>query len=144
MTDSRGHSESAALGIDTSDQRQQSRHAGEAQQTQQFVIDAARLLADLHCQDVVIYDLRQLSDITDYIVMGSGTSDRQIRSVSQDVEELAKLTGMERFGREVDEATTWLVLDFIDAVIHLFEPNTRAHYDIEMMWDDAPRVQWQR
>ena len=144
MTDSQGHSESAALGVDTSDQRRQSRHARDTQQMRQFVIDAAQLLTDLHCHDVVVFDLRRLSDVTDYIVIGSGTSDRQIRSVSQDVEELAKQSKLDRFGREVDGAATWLVLDFIDAVVHLFEPNTRAHYDIEMMWDDAPRIQWQR
>jgi ribosome-associated protein len=144
MNDPRGNNQSAALGVDTSEQRRQGRHAHDTRQTRQFVTDAARLLADLHCHDVVIFDLRELSDVTDYVVIGSGTSDRQIHSVSQDVEQLARQSDLERFGREVDGAATWLVLDFVDVVVHLFEPNTRAHYDIEMMWDDAPRVDWQR
>ena len=52
--------------------------------------------------------------------------------------------GLDRFGSERDDAATWLVLDFIDVMVHLFEPSTRAHYDLEMLWGDAPEVEWSR
>lgn len=120
------------------------RHAGpDHDHTRRFVIEAARLMASLHCHDVLIMDICGLSDITDYVLIGSGTSQRQIRSVGQDIESLAKQSDMPRFGREADDDTSWVVLDFVDCVVHLFEPAARAHYDLEMMWGEAPRVDWQ-
>lgn len=109
-----------------------------------FVIEAARLISDLHCEHVVVYDVRGISDLTDYIVIASGTSDRQIKGVASQVCDLAQNNGLERFGSERDADSTWLVLDFVDSIIHLFEPATRAHYDLEMLWGDAPQVTWQR
>ncbi len=109
-----------------------------------FVIEAARLLSDSHCSDIVVFDVTELSDVTDFIIIASGTSDRQIRSVADDVTKLAKESDLEKFGRDEDGPSTWVVLDLIEAIVHLFEPNTRAHYDLEMMWGDAPRVEWKR
>ena len=129
-------------GIKVTDARQERRNLGDNDRTQQFVVEAARQLVDLHCEDVVAFDVRGLSDVTDYVMIACGTSDRQIISVGRDITQLAKQFQLQRFGREVDEATTWLVLDFVDVVVHLFEPVMRAHYDIEMMWDDAPRITW--
>lgn len=117
---------------------------GGGQQTQQFVVEVARLLNDLHFQDVQVLDVRGLSDVTDYVLIASGTSNRQIRSVSSEVGKLAKSMGQDRFGLDQDEQSTWLVLDFVDAIVHLFDPVTRAHYDLEMMWGDAPLIRWQR
>ena len=109
-----------------------------------MAIDAACLLNDSHFQDVLLLDVCGLSDITDYVLIASGTSDRQIKSVGGDVEDLAKEAGFERYGRDADDDNTWLVLDFVDVIVHLFEPATRAHYDLEMMWGDAPQVEWRR
>ena len=118
--------------------------AAEDAQIVAFAVEAARLLHDRHCEDVLILDVRGLSDMTDYVLIASGTSDRQIKSVGDELEALAKQNGMGRFGREVDAPTTWLALDFVDVIVHLFDPPTRAHYDIEMLWGDAPKVEWQR
>ncbi len=114
----------------------------------EFAIDAARLANDLHCQDVMVLDVRGLSDLTDYLIIGTGTSARQIRGVGDDIEKLASQVELARYGRELDgegeQPTTWLVLDFVDVVVHLFEAATRGHYDLEMLWGDAPRVTWRR
>ena len=121
------------------------RHVGvEAAQVASFAVEAARLLHDRRCEDVLVLDVQGLSDVTDYILIGSGTSDRQMVSVGEELEDLAKLSDLARFGREVDLPTTWLVLDFVDVVVHLFDPAARAHYDLEMMWGDAPKVPWER
>lgn len=113
-------------------------------QVKRFAVQAARLLEDLHFEDVLLLDVRGRSDITDYVLIGTGTSDRQIRSVGHEVERLAQGAGLSRFGRDADQASKWLAMDFVDVVVHLFEPATRAYYDLEMMWGDAPRVRWQR
>ncbi len=109
-----------------------------------FLIEAARLLHDLHCEDIVLFDVHKLSDLTDYILIATGTSDRQIKGVAGQVDDLAKESGLDRFGSERDADSTWLVLDYVDTIIHLFEPTARAHYDLEMLWGDAPQVAWRR
>ncbi len=111
----------------------------------EFAIAAARQMSDLHCDDVRVFDVRGLSPLTNFLVIGSGTSDRQIKAVAEHVSELAREQfNLERFAGERDTAATWLVLDFIDVMVHLFEPATRAHYDLEMLWGDAPFMDWSR
>jgi len=125
--------------------RQSLRHqGGEDEQIRAFAVGAARLLADRHFVDVLLFDVRGMNDMTDYILIASGTSDRQMRAVGREIEDLAGESGIQRYGHDEDAAATWVLVDFVDVVVHLFEPATRAHYDLEMMWDDAPRVQWQR
>lgn len=109
-----------------------------------FAIASAAFLARHHCEDVVIFDVRRLCDITDYILIATGTSDRQMLSIARDVQKEGDRHGMPRFGRDIDGSATWLVLDFVDIVVHLFDPDTRAHYDLEMFWGDAPKVDWSR
>lgn len=115
-----------------------------AKETEKFVIEAARLLSDDKCEDVVVLDVRKLSQVTDFVIIGSGTSDRQMRSVLKHVEELGDQLGYKAFRVSADERAVWLLADFVHVVVHLFEPNTRAHYDLEMLWGDAPRLEWQR
>ena len=109
-----------------------------------FAIEAARLLNDFKCEDVMVFDVRGLSELTNHVILASGTSDRQMRSLADDLEDLGKAKGFERYGAEGDDAATWIVADFVEVVVHLFEPATRAHYDLEMLWGDAPQVKWRR
>ncbi len=113
-------------------------------QLKQFAIDAARLLSDLHCTDIVVLDVRGRSQMNDYVVIATGTSDRQIRSVGESVQDLGHERGMVRFGREVDSKSSWVVVDFSEVVVHVFEQQARGYYDLEMLWGDAPRLRWRR
>ncbi len=117
-------------------------HAEEA--TRAFALGVARLAHDDKCDDVLLLDVRGLSQITDYLVIASGTSDRQMRAVLEHVKELGDATGHTAFRTNADQGGTWLLADFVDVVVHVFEPNTRAHYDLEMLWGDAPRLDWRR
>lgn len=92
------------------------------------------------CEDVVILDVTRTSPVTGYLVVGSGTSARQMRSALQRLDDVAKESGTSAFHISEDDNAIWLLADFIDVVVHLFEPNARAHYDIEMLWGDAPRI----
>ncbi len=109
-----------------------------------FLIETARLLNDLHCEDIVLFDVQGLSDLTDFILIATGTSDRQIKGVAGQVDDLAQEHGLDRFGTERDTDSTWLVLDYVDTIVHLFEPVARAYYDLEMLWGDAPKITWRR
>lgn len=113
-------------------------------QTKAAAIEIARSLADDKCEDVVVLDITALSHVSDYVVIASGTSDRQMRSAAENAVQAASQHDCNVYRRSDDERTTWIVLDCVDVVIHVFEPNTRAHYDIEMLWGDAPRVDWER
>jgi len=114
------------------------------EQSRAFAIEAARLLSDDKCTDIVVLDVSKLTSLPDFIIIGSGTSDRQMRSVLDDVAELGTSTGHTIAHQSIDDRATWVLADFFDVVIHLFEPNTRAYYDLEMMWGDAPKVAWER
>lgn len=108
-------------------------------------IEAARLLSDDKCEDVLLLDLRGRSQVTDFFIIASGSSDRQLRSAGEHVKELAKSRGMSVFRSNLDEArANWIVIDLVDAVIHVLLPETRRYYDLEMLWGDAPRLSWER
>lgn len=115
-----------------------------SEKAREFAIAAARMLRDDKSQDVVVLDVRALSSVTDYIVIGNGTSDRQMRSVLKNVAELGATMGFTAFRNDCDDNSTWLLADFVDVVVHLFEPGVRAHYDLEMLWGDAERLEWER
>jgi ribosome-associated protein len=111
---------------------------------EQLAIELARLFHDDKCSQVVILDVRGLSPITNYLVIASGTSERQMRSVLDHATEIAEDRGVTPHWVTKDPGTNWLIADFIDVVAHLFEPNARAHYDLEMLWGDAREIAWTR
>lgn len=112
----------------------------------QFAIDAANLLRDFECEDVLVLDVRSMSDVTDYLVIATGSSDRQIRALGGRVKDLADEFNLDLFGHERDggDQTAWVVLDFVNIVVHLFDQTARAHYDLEMLWGDAERIKWRK
>jgi len=112
--------------------------------TRAFAIGAAHTLRDDKCEEIVLLDVRGLSHVTDYIVIATGTSQRQMASALEDIEEFGAEDGFAAFRKSADRQSLWLLADFVDVVVHLFEPNTRAHYDLEMLWGDAERVDWER
>jgi len=117
------------------------RTTGDPAKTRAFAIDAALTLVDDKCEDVLVLDVSETSPVTDYIVIGTGTSDRQMNAALSHTTDLGEEQGFPRFRAHADERGTWQLADFVDVVIHVFEPNARAHYDLEMLWGDAPRVE---
>ncbi len=94
--------------------------------------------------DIVILDVRKLCDITDYFVICTGNNRRQLRAISGKLsDDLAKL-GASPPHIEGQEGSPWVLLDFGDAVMHLFLPETRVFYDLELLWGDAPKVKWEK
>ena len=114
------------------------------QASERFAVEVARLLAADKCRDVVVLDLRGRSPMADIFVVASGSSDRQMRSSGEHVGELGEKVGMRLYRDNLKEAhAKWVLLDFVDVVVHLFEPETRQFYDIEMLWGDAQRIEWE-
>lgn len=88
--------------------------------------------------------MRERSQVCDYIVVASGTSERQMRTVAQEIAELGVEMDHRAWRSSVDEGGTWIVIDCVSVVVHLFEPEQRLFYDIEGLWTGAPRVTWRR
>ncbi len=109
-----------------------------------FALDAARVAAGRHCSDIVVLDLKGKSPATDYFVIATGTSDRQMRAVADEICEAAKEQGQQRFGRAGYEQARWILLDFVDVVIHIFDKEYREYYDLELLWGDAERLKWDK
>jgi len=105
-----------------------------------FALAAAKVAAERHCSDITVLDLRGISPATDYFVIATGTSDRQMRTVSDEICEAAREQGLKRFGRAGYEQARWILLDFIDVVIHIFDSEYRNYYDLELLWGDADRL----
>lgn len=112
--------------------------------TRDFAIEAARLLKDLKCDDVRLLDVRGLSQVCDYVLIANGTSEKQMKSVSSDLEELGEEVRHPVFRTNRDTGATWIVIDFVDLVAHIFEPSHRTYYDLEHLWSDAKTVRWER
>jgi ribosome-associated protein len=98
---------------------------------------AAALSLDLKANDVVILDLNGVSDVTDCFVIASGTSDAHVRSIAEHVMEGMKKQGSPAHHVEGMAQGRWVLLDFVDVVVHVFHPTLRAFYQLERLWGDA-------
>jgi ribosome-associated protein len=101
-----------------------------------------RELADNRkAEDIVILDVHDLSSITDYFVVCSGTSEPHLRAIADEI--LTKLErdhGVEPRARDGGLPSGWLVLDFFDVIVHIMHHESRKRYDLESLWGDAPRI----
>ncbi len=105
-----------------------------------FALAAAKVAAERRCSDITVLDLRGKSPATDYFVIATGTSDRQMRTVADEICEAAREQGLQRFGRAGYEQARWILLDYVDVVIHIFDSEYRDYYDLELLWGDAERL----
>ena len=102
---------------------------------------AARIAGENRGQDIVVLDLRELTPMFDYFVLASGSSRRQLHAISEEIDDaLEKGLGDRRLGIEGYDESRWILLDYGDVVIHLFDAETRAYYALEQLWGPAKRV----
>jgi len=108
-----------------------------------FAISAARIAAESRSENISVLDLRGLSGISDFFVLGTGTSDRQMQSVLERIKQYAKTLDLRPFRAVDTRSATWILADYVDVVIHLFDAEHRGYYDLDGLWGDAPRIAWQ-
>lgn len=101
---------------------------------------AARILLEKKAQDVVILDVSQLSSFTDFFLICSGQSHRQVQALSRHVEDALRREGLKPLGIEGLEEGNWVLLDFNDVIIHIYYQPWREFYDLEGLWSDAARL----
>lgn len=101
---------------------------------------AAQVLLDNKANDVVMLDLRPVSDMADFFIVASGTSDTHVRATAGHVVETLKKEGLRVHSVEGMEQGRWVLLDYVDFVVHVFHPTLRSFYQLERLWGDAPAV----
>ncbi|MCB1125919.1 MAG: ribosome silencing factor [Verrucomicrobiae bacterium] len=99
------------------------------------------LAEDKKAENVVVLDLRELSSVTDYFVVASGTSEPHLRAIVDEIaERIREEYHLKPSGTEGSWQTNWVVLDYFDVIVHVMRPETREHYGLEQLWGDAGRV----
>ena len=108
-----------------------------------WVLEAAAAAADKKAERIVILDVSKQLVITDYFVIASGTNDRQVRTIAGEVERrVAAAHGLKPFRREGEREGRWVLLDYVDFVVHVFLREERDYYDLERLWSDAPALSY--
>jgi ribosome-associated protein len=100
---------------------------------------AAELALERKAHDVVILDLRGISTATDYFVIAGGTSDVQVKAIAEHVLDELKKDSVRPEHSEGLRGGRWVLLDYVDFVVHVFHPQAREFYQLENLWGDAPR-----
>jgi ribosome-associated protein len=98
---------------------------------------AAEVALDNKANDVVVLSLKGVSDMTDFFVIASGTSDVHVRALGQHIQEELKKEGAQAHHVEGVQQGRWVLLDYVDFVVHLFHPSLRNFYQLERLWSDA-------
>lgn len=100
---------------------------------------AAQLAIEQKAHDVVILDLRGISTATDFFVIAGGTSDVQVKAIADHVVDELKKDKVRPEHVEGLRGGRWVLVDYVDFVVHVFHPQARSFYQLESLWGDAPR-----
>ena len=107
-----------------------------------FALAAADWAYNTRCERVVLLDLRGRSPVTEFFLIATGTSARQMRTVADELGELGKREGFSAWQTSGYDSARWIVIDFVHVVAHVFDPESRDFYDLELLWGDCPRIDW--
>jgi ribosome-associated protein len=114
-----------------------------ANESRERAVAAARAAASKLGADIVILDVRKLIVITDYFVVATGGTERQVRTIVEAVEKALRDAGERPVRREGQSEGRWVLLDYVDVVVHVFAQEERGYYDLERLWRDAPTLEWE-
>jgi len=122
--------------------RRTTEEEGIALESKEIALLAAEAASDKKAEDILAIEVAELLVVTDYFVICTGRTDRQVRTIADEVEErLRERAGIKPIGREGAEEGRWVLLDFADVVVHVFQPAERDFYRLEKLWSDAPRLE---
>ena len=115
-----------------------------AQLSLEQAIQCARIGDDNKARDILILDLRGITPIFDFFVVMTGASRRQIHTLAEECDAFMHGEGEKRLSIQGYQASRWIVQDYGDVVVHVFDQESRSFYALEELWADAPRVDWKR
>jgi len=101
----------------------------------------AKAAVDLKAENVVALDVREVASFADVFILATGGSDRHVRAIADAVKGVVEELGEPPLGIEGYDEGRWLLLDLGDVIVHVFQSEVRAHYDLERLWSEAPRLE---
>lgn len=101
---------------------------------------ACKVIDDKKGEDILILDVRKLSSVTDYYVIATGANARHLKALADEAQRALKDSGVRPYRQSGTPESGWLVVDFLDFVVHLFLARSREEYALETLWKDAPRI----
>jgi ribosome-associated protein len=104
----------------------------------------AQVAADHKARDIVVLDMRGITPLYDFFVIATGHSRRQIHTLAEETDAALRAEGDRRLAIEGYEASKWVVQDYGDIVVHVFDQESRSYYSLEELWADAPHIDWKR
>ena len=99
-----------------------------------------KALDDRLAQNIEALDVSELTDLGDYFVMATGNSSTQVKALADEVEEKAKEAGFQLHHREGYRGESWILIDFSDVIVHVFDKESREFYALEHLWEDAKKI----
>lgn len=123
--------------------RQEPANRANPDRSLELALAAAQIAIDLRGQEVHILDTRQQTPLFDYFVIATGSSRRQLHAMSEEIDHKLQVDLQDRrLGIEGYDVSRWIVLDYGNIVIHLFDEEARQYYHLEELWADSPRVEF--
>ena len=109
----------------------------------QHALLCARVAQDNKARNIVVLDMREITPLYDFFVLATGTSRRQIHNLAEEIDASMAGEGEARIGIEGYESGRWVVQDYGDIIVHLFDQETRSYYGLDDLWADARRIDWE-
>jgi len=109
-----------------------------------LTVQCAHIAEDNKARDIVILDMRGITPLYDFFLLCTGASRRQIHTLAEEMDAALRAAGEKRASIEGYDASKWVVQDYGDIVVHVFDPDTRTYYALEDLWADAARIDWTR
>jgi ribosome-associated protein len=110
--------------------------------SKEIAITCAKIADEKKALDIVILDVDKISSITDYFVICSAINDRQLHAIADEMDKQMKKISVMKYGMEGYREAKWVLIDYGDLIVHIFEKEMRNYYDLELLWGDAPRIEW--
>jgi len=111
----------------------------------ELALACARAADEIQADEIRVWDLRGLSSLTDFMVVCSGNSMPHLRAILRDIRgKVEEWTGERPVHAEGDAETRWVVIDYIDVMVHVMHETLREHYGLEELWGDAKPIEWRR
>ena len=110
--------------------------------SKEIAITCAKIADEKKAQDIVILDVDKISSITDYFVICAAINERQRHAIADEIDKQMKKISVMKFGMEGYREAKWVLIDYGDFIVHIFEKEIRGYYDLELLWGDAPKIEW--
>ncbi len=110
--------------------------------SKEIAVACAKIADKKKAQNIIILDISKLTSVTEYFVICTGINERQLYTIADEIEKELKKLSIKKYGIEGYREAKWILIDYGDVIVHLFDKEMRSYYDLELLWGDAPRVKW--